>query len=190
MIKKILSWPCIPVFEKPGKGNREEKKKLFPNSELQLCNQTPWHPGGPEQMRLYKERVLMNRSFALVAVLGFAVVISSVQGDDKDKLPTVKAIMKATHGKGGFREKTSAALKEKDFAKVGEVAKEWEKCAVAMEKNTPTKGEKESWAKLTAAYTKAIKTLGEAAEGKDAKKAAGALGYVGSSCGACHKSHK
>lgn len=139
----------------------------------------------------------MNRFLAFAGLMALACILTVARAEEdkkdkkkEDKIPSIKAIMKATHGKTAFQGKVSAALKEKDFETITKVAKEWEKCAIALGKNTPKKGEKESWEKLTEAYSKNIATMIEGAEKKDAKVVQGALGFVGSSCGKCHGPHK
>lgn len=135
----------------------------------------------------------MNRLFVLAGCLAVAVIVAGVRAEDdkKEEKPNIKKLMKVMHGKApALQAKASAALKAKDFEKLEKVSAEWEKSATVLAKAKPTKGESESWEKLTGSYLKAIKTMHEAAEKKDAKSANGALGQIGKSCGVCHKAHK
>jgi len=131
----------------------------------------------------------MNRFFLSAALVLAVVLGSSIHGAD-DKPMTIKQIMKISHGKDGYRSKVDAAVKGKDFDTATSVAKDWEKAAIDLGKNTPPKGEAESWKKLTDAYTKNIQAMLKAASDKNAKGVQASLKTVGSSCGACHKSHR
>ena len=55
--------------------------------------------------------------------------------------------------------------------------------AEALSKAKPSKGEEESWTKLTASYEKSVKALEAGGEKKDAKAVNSALGKINASCG-------
>lgn len=133
----------------------------------------------------------MNRFYVIAGALtlGVLVAVASVEAQGK-KAASVKAVMKACHGKDGFRAKLQAALKEKSWDKASKVAKDYAACWDNMNMNEPKKGEKESWEKLNNAYGKALATLQDACKDEDAAKANGALGYIAKSCKGCHDEHK
>lgn len=134
----------------------------------------------------------MNRLFVLAGMLALAVIIGSagIQAEEKDKAPSIKVIMKKTHGKDGLRGAVSKDIKGKDWDAATKDAKEWFEHAQALTKAKPKKGEKESWEKLSGTYCKTVKTLVDACEAKDSKKAGGALGKIGGTCKSCHDAHK
>jgi cytochrome c556 len=138
----------------------------------------------------------MNRMYVLAGALALAVVVTaSVQAeDDKDKkdgkVPSIKKIMQATHSKTGFRAKYQQAVKGGDWEKAEKIAKDWLTCAENLAKNEPPKGEKQDWEKMAKNYTKAVKNIEEASGKKDAEQVKDSLGFIGKSCGTCHKAHK
>jgi cytochrome c556 len=135
----------------------------------------------------------MNRLFVCAGALalGVFVVSASVEaGGDKKKPPSISTIMKATHGKTGFRAKFQGAAKEKSWDKAEKIAKDWLACCENLLKNTPPKGEKESWEKHANGYIKAVKTIVEASGKMEDKRVNGSLGYIAKSCGGCHKEHQ
>jgi len=135
----------------------------------------------------------MNRLTVLAGALALAVLVTATvqaDGEKEKKVPTIKEIMKATHGKNGFRAKYEKAYKAEDWKEAAKIAKDWEACAENLAKNTPPKGGKEDWEKQANAYTKNLKTLEEATEKMEKKRIQGSLGYVGSSCKKCHTEHR
>ena len=130
--------------------------------------------------------------FAFAGVLALAVILAGVsaQAEDKDKVPTIKEVMQKAHAKDSLRVTVAKAVKAKDWDEAAKEVKEWEKLGDALEKNTPKKGEPDSWKQKTTAYNKTLKTLAEAVKDNDAKKATGALSKINSMCGSCHKEHK
>jgi hypothetical protein len=69
-------------------------------------------------------------------------------------------------------------------------SKEAVELARAMGKHEPPKGSKESWAKLTGAYTDTAITLDKAVEAKNKDAAVAAHQKLASSCRACHREHR
>jgi cytochrome c556 len=136
----------------------------------------------------------MNRLYVLAGALALAVLVTAtVQADDekdKKKVPTIKEIMKATHGKNGFRAKYEKAYKDENWKEAAKLAKDWEACAENLAKNTPPEGSKEDFEKQANAYVKNLKTLEEATDKMEKKRIQGSLGYVGGSCKKCHTAHK
>ncbi|MFQ3652493.1 MAG: cytochrome c [Gemmataceae bacterium] len=131
----------------------------------------------------------MNRLLLLAGLAVAVVLVAGANGAD-EKPMSIKEVMKVAHSKDGYRAKVTAAVKDKNFDTISTVVKDWEKAAVDLSKNTPPKGEADSWKKLTEAYTKNIQAMAKAAGDKDVKGVQASLKTVGSSCGACHKSHR
>jgi hypothetical protein len=129
----------------------------------------------------------MNRLFVLAVALSVTIVGLCARADDKEI--KVKDVMKA-HKEGGQREKVITAIRAKKWDVAAKPAKEWEMLAEALTKIKCPKGDAEDWKKQTATFAKTVKTLNEAIAKKDAKSAAGALGFIGTRCKKCHDAHK
>ncbi len=69
-------------------------------------------------------------------------------------------------------------------------SKEFAQLAAEMVKESPPKGERDSWAKLTSAYTEDANALDKAAQAKDKNAAVAAHGLLATSCKACHDAHR
>jgi len=69
-------------------------------------------------------------------------------------------------------------------------SKEFAELARTMGKYDPPKGSKESWAKMTSAYTDSAVALEQAVEAKDKNAALAAHQTLSNSCKACHSEHK
>jgi len=69
-------------------------------------------------------------------------------------------------------------------------SKEFAELARTMGKYDPPKGSKESWAKMTSAYTDSAVALEKAVEAKDKDAALAAHQTLSNSCKACHNEHK
>lgn len=121
-----------------------------------------------------KKLIALMTGALLVALV--ASVPVSAEDDDKPKY-TTKQVMKVAM-KGGLCKKVASGNASDDEKK------ELHGMLVALAKNKPTKGEADSWKKLTSALTKASKAVmdGEAGAADMLKKAA--------NCKACHDKHK
>ena len=134
----------------------------------------------------------MNRLVGMAALL-VVVVGLSARAQDRDKPPSIKAIMTKAH-KGG--DSILAKLREElkaddtDWAQVQKMSKELVDLGTALGKNTPPKGEKRSWQEKTSLYKANATALNKAAGRKDKKQAQGAFKRLQSSCLACHKAHR
>ncbi|HVK10347.1 MAG TPA: cytochrome c [Gemmataceae bacterium] len=136
----------------------------------------------------------MKRLFAvgaLAVALGAMFVSSSGSAADPK---AVKDIMKQAHSKGdGLLSKIGAELgkkKDTNWDTVSSSVKDLALLAGDLEKNTPKKGTKESWEKLTKTYGENVGKLSTAAEKKDVGGAGTALKSLQGSCGGCHSKHK
>ena len=110
-----------------------------------------------------------------------------------DKTPTIKEVMKKLHGEGGLSGLIKVALNPKDkepkWDEINERAKEVTPLAKALAKNTPPKGDAESWETFTKKYAEAAEKLEKASADKDAKVAKEALSVV-TNCKGCHEAHR
>ena len=137
----------------------------------------------------------MKRLFAvgaLAVAIGAMLFSNSPSAADDPK--TVKEIMAAAH-KGGdaILPQLKTALgkkKDTDWEKVQTKIKDLALLAGDLEKNEPKKGKKESWMKLTKAYSENVGKLSMAAEKKDTTAALAALAPLTGSCMGCHSQHR
>jgi hypothetical protein len=68
--------------------------------------------------------------------------------------------------------------------------KEYAQLAADMGKYDPPKGDKDSWAKLSAAYAGLATDLDRAAQARDKDAALAAHGQITNSCNSCHRQHR
>jgi mono/diheme cytochrome c family protein len=68
--------------------------------------------------------------------------------------------------------------------------KEYARLAIAMGKNEPPKGTKDSWTKLSTAFANSATALDKAAQAKNKDAALEALGQLQGSCMECHMAHR
>lgn len=133
----------------------------------------------------------MYRMFMVAIAAGVALVglgVCATAADEKKEV-TIKEVMKA-HGETGLRQQTIDAVKAKKWDEAEKTSKTWLVLAQALGKAKPKKGGAESWKTKTTNYAKLVKNIAEAAEKKDATKAANNLRALNTTCGACHKIHK
>ena len=69
-------------------------------------------------------------------------------------------------------------------------AKEYAQLASSLSKYDPPKGDKDSWTKLTGAFSKSATALEQAADAKDKTAALAAHQMLETSCKACHDAHR
>jgi hypothetical protein len=130
-------------------------------------------------------RTMRALSLALVVVLAGTALA-------QEKLPTIKDIMSRLNKPGGLYPAISKELKadDTDWDDVQESTKTFAKLAAALGKNTPPKGDPESWTKLTKEYADNARALDEAAAKKDRTAANAARARLGGdACKSCHKAH-
>jgi len=130
---------------------------------------------------------------ALAAMLmGLAVSWTQSSAED-DKDPSIKEIMTKAH-KGGnsllFTVGKELKAADPDWEEVQKKTKELVKLGTSLGKNEPSKGEKESWEKLTKLYLDTAKQLDKSAQAKEKSKAVAAQTKLTKMCAACHKAHK
>ncbi|MHB1424639.1 MAG: hypothetical protein ACYC3I_15835 [Gemmataceae bacterium] len=74
--------------------------------------------------------------------------------------------------------------------KIQPQAKEYAQLAASISKYDPPKGDKESWQRLSASFSRTATDLEHAAEKKDKKSALAAHEALNTSCKECHNAHK
>lgn len=122
------------------------------------------------------KKIVALLSGSLLAACFVAVPVSAEE-EGKEPKYTTKQVMK-TAFKGGLLKKVAGGEAS------DEEKKQLHEMLVALSKNTPKKGEADSWKELTSALVKAGKAAveGDAEAGEMLKKA--------SNCKACHDLHK
>jgi hypothetical protein len=68
--------------------------------------------------------------------------------------------------------------------------REYARLAGELGRNTPPKGEQESWSALTLAWSEAATALDKASQAKNADAALDAHGKLAGSCMTCHRAHR
>ncbi|MFI5457856.1 MAG: cytochrome c, partial [Isosphaerales bacterium] len=108
--------------------------------------------------------------------------------------PTTKQIMVKLNGRepGALTKAIGKALEADSPAweTIGPQTQEYARLAAAMSKNDPTRGSKESWAKLATAFATTAEALNKAAQAKDRDAALEAHGIINGSCMECHREHR
>ena len=131
---------------------------------------------------------------AMVLAVGLLVGVVGA-ADDKSKspnIPTVQEVMRAVNGKAGLQKAVGKALTSDmlDWDDIQKKTKEMVEHVEALGKNTPEKGTKESWEKLTKSWLESAKKVDEAAKKKDKEATNKALTALRGACQTCHKAHK
>jgi hypothetical protein len=114
-------------------------------------------------------------------------------GADNKKVPSIKAIMKrANDGDESLFGQVGTELmaNEPNWANIRTKTKELLSLADSLGKNTPPKGTKESWMKMTQQYAANLKALDDAAQKKNKDGADAAHQKLITSCNGCHRLHK
>jgi cytochrome c556 len=129
----------------------------------------------------------------LLGAMALAVgLLVGVVGAADDKVPTIADVMKAVNGKAGLQKAVGKALTSNmlDWADIQKKTKEMVEHIEALSKNTPEKGTKESWEKLTKSWLASAKKVDEAAKSKDKDATNKALTELRGACQTCHKAHR
>src|SRR5262249_32625521 len=108
---------------------------------------------------------------AMVLAVGLLVGVVGA-ADDKSKspsVPTISEVMQKVNGKAGLRGAVNKALTSDmiNWEDVQKKTKDMVEHIEALSKNTPEKGTKESWEKLTKSWLDSAKKVDEAAKKKD-----------------------
>ena len=128
----------------------------------------------------------------MLALLATAFALNGSAAQD-EKVPTIKQIMgKAHKGGNALINHIGKDLKaaEPDWKHIQEDTKELLDLGKSLGKNTPPKGEKTAWEKVTKQYVDTATALNTAAEKMDKQAAVDAHKKLTTYCAGCHKAHK
>lgn len=106
--------------------------------------------------------------------------------------PIGEIMAKLTKGPQSLTSVIGVELNEETppWDKIQPQAKEYVQLAGSMSKYDPPKGDKESWLKMTTAFTQSATNLEHAAEAKDSQAAKAAHTALKNSCQSCHQAHR
>jgi hypothetical protein len=106
--------------------------------------------------------------------------------------PIGEIMAKLTNGPQSLTNIIGAELNEPTppWDKIQPQTKEYAQLASSMSKYDPPKGEKDTWLKLTGAFTQSANDLEHAAEAKDTDAARAAHRSLRNSCQTCHDAHR
>ncbi len=133
------------------------------------------------------------KSWFVLGLVALAVPVAAFAFDEEKETPKIKDVMKKLHKGSTSRQnvlKKQAQANPPDWEAIGKTTKDFVILGAALAKNDPSKGDKESWKKLTTKYYDNAKSLDDAAEAKDLTKLQAAQKSMGASCKACHTAHK
>ena len=136
----------------------------------------------------------MRRGLAQVAVVAVLVgtMAATIPAGAQNKTLTIKDVMARLHkGPNCLRATLNKALNSDDpnWAEVQRQSKEFAELAEALTKNTPPKGDKDSWNKLSGQFATTAKAMDQAAHSKAKADVVAAWSKLGN-CKACHNAHK
>jgi cytochrome c556 len=132
----------------------------------------------------------MLRKFVLVFACAVGTTLVLGQVGAEEKAPGIKEIMKTVAGKEGLCAKCNAAAKGENWDDAQKLARSLAECGVKLTKTKCPKGDAESWEKLSKKYCADAAAVSKAAEKKDTKEFAAAIGTFTKSCKGCHEAHK
>lgn len=132
----------------------------------------------------------MKRILCVASLL----LLAPLAGAQGDKIPSAKDIMKKLNGGpnclNAYIGKDLQA-EAPNWDEIQKETKEYAGLAAVLGKNTPSKGDKASWEKLTKAFADDAKALEQAAQNKDKKTAQTIYNKINTtSCKECHKVHR
>lgn len=141
----------------------------------------------------------MSRALAALALAALSVPLSGQPAPApapqpaKPLVPTIKEIMQRSHrcSNAYIRDvEDELDKKESDWTVVAARARELVRVGKLLALNTPPKGSKESWEKLTTLYTARATVLVDAAERKDKEEATLQTERFFGLCRTCHQAHR
>lgn len=141
---------------------------------------------------MQKRFVAMTLAMAFsVGVLGLGLASA---GAPKFEEPSIKDVMKSLNGKGATTEsaklRKALSAAKPDWDAIQASTKVYAESATALSSGEPPKGSKDSWKKMTDAFSTQTKALDEAAGKKDVAGVKGAFGKISMGCMGCHRQHK
>ncbi|AGA28081.1 cytochrome c [Singulisphaera acidiphila] len=133
------------------------------------------------------------KTFALTAGVVLIASVSLLAGADNEATPSIKQVMvKLNKGPNSplAKLKTDLSASAPDWESIEKSAKDFVTFGAALTKNSPSKGDKASWTKLSDLYLADSKALDTAAKNHDLAAAKAAHQRLSASCKACHGAHK
>jgi hypothetical protein len=133
----------------------------------------------------------MNRSVKIVAMV--ALMASTGLAVATSRAMTSKEIMgKLNKGPKSLTQVLGRELKapQPPWDEIQNQTREYVTLTADLCKCEPSKGEADSWAKLTKQYAEAAQALDGAAQKKDQAAAMAVHGRIMRSCAACHRAHR
>jgi cytochrome c556 len=124
---------------------------------------------------------------ALAGVLGFWSLGSAMTWGDP-----IEDIMEKAFKKGGLKSQISSEI-DKDAPNWSAVIKkthDLSQCCSQLGQQSPPKGDKESWKKLTETLAGDVKKMEDSAAKKDQAQAKATLSKINRSCKTCHDAHR
>jgi hypothetical protein len=131
----------------------------------------------------------MRLALAALLLVGLSLPLAA----EPDKAPDIKQIMQRANKPTGiyFNLKKDLEDEEPMWADMREEARELAQLAASLGKQTPPKGDRASWMKLTRAYADDARGLYQAIGRKDRRVARSAIARLGGdTCTRCHKAHR
>jgi hypothetical protein len=125
---------------------------------------------------------------ALVLILGSAREAHATPAADDP--PAIDEIMKKVCSKKGACAKAKTAVEGEKWDDAQKEAKTMADLGSMLGKNTPPKGDKDNWDKLTKKFATEAKAVADAADKKDKEAATTAIKAFQKSCKTCHDAHK
>jgi hypothetical protein len=106
--------------------------------------------------------------------------------------PIREAMMKLFKGRPSLKDSIGQELNadSPSWDTIQPQTKEFAELAASVNKYDPPKGSKESWSKLTTAFSEQATALGRAAAAKNKNDALTAYTTISESCKTCHQAHK
>jgi cytochrome c556 len=133
------------------------------------------------------------KTFVLTAGAVLVASMSLLAGAADESTPSIKQVMVKLH-KGApsplAKLKTDLGASAPDWDKIQKSTKDFVILGAALAKNSPSKGEKDSWVKLSDLYFEDAKALDNAAKHHDVAAAKAAQQRLSASCKSCHGVHK
>jgi len=156
---------------------------------LQDVRIEPTSPLAGSRFSLRDEGV-MRHMLALGLLAGTVLGLSATEAD---KTPTIKQIMQQANKPTGIFFNLKKDLEDDDpmWAEMRAESRELVQLADALGKQTPPKGDKASWMKLSRAYAADATKLDQAIAKRDRKAGRAAIARMGgATCTTCHKTHR
>jgi len=129
----------------------------------------------------------------MLTILLLGGMVLGLSGAEPQKAPDIKQIMQRANKPTGIYFNLKKDLEDDDpmWTEMRAEARELAQLAAALGKQTPPKGDKTSWMKLSRAYADDAKGLYQAVAKKDSKAARAAIKRMGgTTCTTCHKAHR